>query len=86
MSEESRDERYADVDTSHLDDLEDGCGCTEMWEHTSEREAAADAAASEGSAGIESDDAGTEPETDPEVNESETDDARTEPVEAEPPN
>lgn len=45
MSEETRDDRYADVDTSHLDDVEDGCGCTEIWEHTSEREeeAAADA-------------------------------------------
>lgn len=40
MSEETRDDRYADVDTSHLDDVEDGCGCTEIWEHTSEREAA----------------------------------------------
>ena len=38
MSEESRDDRYADVDTSHLDDVADGCGCTEIWEHTSERE------------------------------------------------
>lgn len=36
--EESRDDRYEDVDTSHLDDVEDGCGCTEIWEHTSERE------------------------------------------------
>lgn len=36
--EESRDDRYGDVDTSHLDDVEDGCGCTEIWEHTSERE------------------------------------------------
>jgi hypothetical protein len=25
-----------DVDTSHLDDVEDGCGCAEMWEHLSE--------------------------------------------------
>lgn len=31
-----RDDRYEDVDTSHLDDVEDGCGCTEMWEHTSD--------------------------------------------------
>jgi hypothetical protein len=23
------------VDTSHLDDVEDGCGCTEIWEHMS---------------------------------------------------
>jgi hypothetical protein len=35
-SEETREDRYADVDTSHLDDVEDGCGCTEIWEHTSD--------------------------------------------------
>jgi len=23
-------------DTAHLDDVEDGCGCTEVWEHLSE--------------------------------------------------
>jgi hypothetical protein len=23
--------------TSHLDDVEDGCGCVELWELTSER-------------------------------------------------
>jgi hypothetical protein len=39
MSEETRDDRYADVDTSHLEDVEDGCGCAEIWEHTAEREA-----------------------------------------------
>ncbi|MEZ3117676.1 hypothetical protein RYH80_17295 [Halobaculum sp. MBLA0147] len=22
---------------SHLDELDDGCGCTEVWEHVSER-------------------------------------------------
>jgi hypothetical protein len=28
---------------SHLDDVEDGCGCTEIWEHLSEqREAGPD--------------------------------------------
>ena len=36
--EESRADRYEEVDTSHLDNVEDGCGCTEIWEHTSERE------------------------------------------------
>lgn len=36
--QESRADRYEDVDTSHLDGVEDGCGCTEIWEHTSERE------------------------------------------------
>mgnify|MGYP000509956917 CR=1 FL=1 len=31
-------------DTDHLDDVEDGCGCTEIWEHLSEQrdDAAAD--------------------------------------------
>jgi hypothetical protein len=23
-------------DAEHLDDVEDGCGCVELWEHTSE--------------------------------------------------
>jgi len=32
------DEERAD---SHLDDVEDGCGCTEIWEHLSEQRAAA---------------------------------------------
>jgi len=32
-----------DVDTSHLDGVEDGCGCAEVWEHLSDqREAGAD--------------------------------------------
>ncbi|MFB6142483.1 MAG: hypothetical protein ABEJ30_03975 [Halorientalis sp.] len=32
------------VPTDHLDDIDDGCGCAEVWEHTSERreDAAAD--------------------------------------------
>lgn len=25
-----------EIDTSHLDDVEDGCGCTEIWEHMSD--------------------------------------------------
>lgn len=45
----TRDDQYADVDTSHLEDVEDGCGCTEIWEHTSERdEPTPDADESEG--------------------------------------
>ena len=28
--------------TDHLDDVEDGCGCTEIWEHLSERREADD--------------------------------------------
>jgi len=31
--EQDRDE---DVDTAHLDDMDDGCGCTEVWEHLSD--------------------------------------------------
>ena len=27
----------AEVDTTHLDDVEDGCGCAEVWEHLSEQ-------------------------------------------------
>ena len=39
---EATDEQEA-VDRGHLDDVEDGCGCTEIWEHLSEnREEAAD--------------------------------------------
>jgi hypothetical protein len=40
MSEETaaaaRADEEAEVDTSHLDNIEDGCGCTEVWEHLSE--------------------------------------------------
>ncbi|WP_164471725.1 hypothetical protein [Halosimplex salinum] len=32
---ESDDERE-EVDTSHLDGVEDGCGCAEVWEHLSD--------------------------------------------------
>ena len=35
-----RDGQSADVDTSHLDDVADGCGCAEVWEHTSGQRAA----------------------------------------------
>ena len=30
------DEDEQEVDTSHLDDVEDGCGCAEVWEHLSD--------------------------------------------------
>lgn len=30
-------EENSDADRSHLDDLEDGAGCTEIWEHLSDR-------------------------------------------------
>jgi hypothetical protein len=26
-----------EVDTSHLDGIDDGCGCAEVWEHLSEQ-------------------------------------------------
>jgi len=29
--------------TDHLDDVEDGCGCTEIWEHLSENRDEAEA-------------------------------------------
>ncbi|MFC7228935.1 hypothetical protein N0B31_16130 [Salinirubellus salinus] len=43
MSEQQTDARdEPEVDRSHLD-VEDGCGCAEVWEHLSEtREAAAE--------------------------------------------
>ncbi|WP_254823844.1 hypothetical protein [Haloglomus halophilum] len=45
MSEEAATvEEEEEVDTSHLDDVEDGCGCAEVWEHLSEsRDGAAEA-------------------------------------------
>ncbi len=30
------DDEEREVDTSHLDDVEDGCGCAEVWEHLSD--------------------------------------------------
>lgn len=35
-SDESTDER-TERERSHLEDVEDGAGCTEIWEHLSER-------------------------------------------------
>ncbi|WP_332897764.1 hypothetical protein [Haladaptatus sp. CMSO5] len=35
-------EQANDHDASHLDDLEDGSGCTEIWEKLSEQREAAD--------------------------------------------
>jgi hypothetical protein len=31
--------RADDVDDDHLADVEDGCGCAEVWEHLSEQRA-----------------------------------------------
>jgi len=36
MSRSADDRNEEEVDTSHLDDVEDGCGCAEVWEHLSD--------------------------------------------------
>ncbi|WP_256558671.1 hypothetical protein [Natronomonas marina] len=36
MSRRTDDDSEDDVDTSHLDGVEDGCGCAEVWEHMSD--------------------------------------------------
>lgn len=36
MSRSADDDAEECVDTGHLDGVEDGCGCTEVWEHLSE--------------------------------------------------
>lgn len=37
---EASGETVAEEDLrEHLEDVEDGCGCTEVWEHLSERRA-----------------------------------------------
>jgi hypothetical protein len=42
MTEQAQESEEPDVSTDHLDDMEDGCGCAEVWEHLSEnREAEA---------------------------------------------
>jgi hypothetical protein len=28
--------KAADADRAHLQDVDDGCGCTEIWEHMSD--------------------------------------------------
>lgn len=33
--EETQDSEDS-VDTEHVDDISDGCGCAEVWEHLSE--------------------------------------------------
>jgi hypothetical protein len=43
MSEEATADEEEEVDTSHLDDVEDGCGCAEVWEHLSENRDGAEA-------------------------------------------
>lgn len=34
------DEREAATGSEHVEDVPDGCGCTEIWEHLSEQRAA----------------------------------------------
>ena len=34
---ESPETTEEEIDTSHLDDVEDGCGCAEVWDHLSEQ-------------------------------------------------
>ncbi|ELZ29758.1 hypothetical protein C475_02386 [Halosimplex carlsbadense 2-9-1] len=38
---DTHDDEAPEPDTSHLDDVEDGCGCAEVWEHLSEERAEA---------------------------------------------
>jgi len=35
-ADEPDDGGYEDVDTTHLDGIDDGCGCAEVWEHLSD--------------------------------------------------
>ncbi len=41
MTDQQADETE-EATTDHLDDVEDGCGCAEVWEHLSEQREAAD--------------------------------------------
>jgi len=42
MSDSTADSEDTDPDADHLDDVEDGCGCAEIWERLSERRTADD--------------------------------------------
>ena len=42
MSEQLTENDEEEAADDHLTDLEDGSGCTEIWEHLSERRAEAD--------------------------------------------
>jgi hypothetical protein len=42
MSQTQNEPEDEEIDTSHLDDVEDGCGCTEIWEHMSDERDADD--------------------------------------------
>lgn len=39
MTEHDDGATTEEADTDHLQDIEDGAGCTEIWEHLSERRA-----------------------------------------------
>ncbi|WP_255518352.1 MULTISPECIES: hypothetical protein [unclassified Haloarcula] len=36
MTEMATTSKASDPERAHLADVEDGCGCTEIWEHMSE--------------------------------------------------
>lgn len=39
---QTHDEDVEEPTTDHLDNVEDGCGCTEIWEHLSEERDSSD--------------------------------------------
>ena len=42
MTTASNTQHEEEQATNHLDDVEDGCGCAEVWEHLSEQREADD--------------------------------------------
>jgi hypothetical protein len=42
MTETALHSKADDPERAHLADVEDGCGCTEIWEHMSENRDTAD--------------------------------------------
>lgn len=42
MTDPSEPQTEEEQSTDHLDDLADGCGCAEVWEHLSEHREADD--------------------------------------------
>lgn len=42
MSNQTTESEDDACDVSHVADVEDGCGCVEVWEHLSEQRATAD--------------------------------------------
>ncbi|NUB93219.1 hypothetical protein HT576_19620 [Haloterrigena sp. SYSU A121-1] len=41
MEQSKNEEKYdSERDDAYLQDVDDGCGCTEIWEHLSEQRAA----------------------------------------------